>query len=168
MMRRRAVTWAKWRRSGTSTMTTTPRPSSKTGPGTASARSKSARAIRRPWSAGVRVTMTDDTRDDPPRSPRNDKARRDRPAGLIIPSRPASREQPAAQLLLGHLLHPQAQRRHPHRQVAVLGQLAHLAERPQHQLAQLVVDLVLAPHELLDVLHPLEVAHRHAAGVAQD
>src|SRR5262249_28034705 len=68
-----------------------------------------------------------------------------------------SRIQAAAQFLARHLLDAQAQRRRAHGQLPPLGQVANVVEGVQHQLAQLVVDLRLAPHQLLDVLHPLEV-----------
>src|SRR5437879_920176 len=73
---------------------------------------------------------------------------------------PHASGRPAAPLLLlGDLLDSQAQRRRAHPQLAVLGELAHLMEAAQHQLLQLLIDLVLAPQKLLDVLHPLEIRH---------
>ena len=44
----------------------------------------------------------------------------------------------------------------------------HLAERLDHDLLELGVDDRLAPVVAVEVLDPLEVADRHAAGVAQD
>ena len=37
-----------------------------------------------------------------------------------------------------------------------------------HNGLQAVIDLILGPEETLQVLHPLEVAHRHATGIRQD
>ena len=57
-----------------------------------------------------------------------------------------------------------------HAEVAVVG-AAHLLGVPEgagHVRLELPVHLLLVPHEPLDVLHPLEVAHRHAARVGQD
>ena len=45
--------------------------------------------------------------------------------------------------------------------------MADLVERLEHQFLELLVDLRFVPEELLHVLHPFEVRHRHAAGVAQ-
>ena len=41
-------------------------------------------------------------------------------------------------------------------------------ERLDHDDLELLVDLVLGPVVAVEVLHPLEVADGHAAGVAQD
>src|SRR5581483_8675891 len=60
-----------------------------------------------------------------------------------------SGEQAAAHLLLGDLLHAQAQRRGAHRQAALQGQLAHLAEGAHHQRLEALVDHLLAPPQLL-------------------
>src|SRR5262249_37189070 len=87
---------------------------------------------------------------------------------MCPPSCVVSRMQPAPQLLLGDLLHAQAQSGGAHGHAALAGQAAYLVERLEHQLFQLVVDLLLAPQELLDVLDPLKVGDRDAAGVAQD
>src|SRR5262245_23068222 len=62
------------------------------------------------------------------------------------------REQAALELLLGHLLDSQAERRHAHGHLAVESQKPDLLEGAEHQLLQLLVDLLLAPQELLDVL----------------
>ena len=43
-----------------------------------------------------------------------------------------------------------------------------VAERLDHDVLEPLVDLALAPEEARAVLHPLEVGHRHAAGVGQD
>src|SRR5262249_58181283 len=56
-------------------------------------------------------------------------------------------EQAAAQLLTGDLLDAQAQGRHAHRQPSFLRQAANAVERLEHQLPQLLVDLLLAPQE---------------------
>src|SRR5262249_27020588 len=45
---------------------------------------------------------------------------------------------------------------------------AHLMKCLQYQLFQLVVDLLLAPQELLNILHPFEIGDGDAAGVAED
>ena len=45
--------------------------------------------------------------------------------------------------------------------------LGHLAVGPAHDPLQPAVHLVLVPAEVLEVLHPLEVGHHHAAGVGQ-
>src|SRR5206468_3566449 len=75
---------------------------------------------------------------------------RERPEGsalrsLTLPARraegPLSREQPAAYLLAGDLLHAQAQRRRPHPQLALPRQVEHLVEGPQHQLREPLVHL---------------------------
>src|SRR5262245_22294791 len=87
------------------------------------------------------------------------------PYSRAAASRPLSREEAPLGLLVGHLLHAQAQGRQAVRDPPVLRQPPHLVEGPEHQLAELVVDVRLAPHELLDVLDPLEVRHRHPAGI---
>src|SRR5262249_34152116 len=55
-------------------------------------------------------------------------------------------------------------------QIALLGarEREHVAERALHEVDQTRVDLLLAPEELLEPLHPLEVGDRHAAGVGED
>ncbi|ETH22313.1 hypothetical protein L564_1785 [Bordetella pertussis CHLA-15] len=49
----------------------------------------------------------------------------------------------------------------------LLGHLRHGAVGLAHQALEPLVDLLLAPEEAGEVLHPLEVADRHAAGVGQ-
>src|SRR5258707_1006313 len=46
--------------------------------------------------------------------------------------------------------------------------LNHDIEGIHHNVHQAFVDFAFAPEEPLPVLHPFEVAHGHAAGVAQD
>src|SRR5262245_23177638 len=71
-------------------------------------------------------------------------------------------------LFEGHLVHPEAERREPVGQVPLSGLGPDSAEGLEHQLPELGVHLLLVPEVLLQVLHPLEVADRHAAGVAED
>src|SRR5450631_2211129 len=49
-----------------------------------------------------------------------------------------------------------------------IGLLAHLRERSPEDALELPVDLALLPEERLQVLHPLEVRHRHATGIGED
>ena len=44
----------------------------------------------------------------------------------------------------------------------------HRLKRLHHDAFQLAVDLVFVPEELCQVLHPLEIRHRDAAGVGQN
>ena len=62
---------------------------------------------------------------------------------------------------------PRPQRRRAHRQLAFLGELPYLVERSRHQLFEFLIDLLLAPQELLHVLDPFEVGNGDAAGVAE-
>src|SRR6266849_4676087 len=57
-----------------------------------------------------------------------------------------------------------------HAQVCLLllGLALHAMEGTGHNRFEAVVDLVLSPEKALQVLHPLEVAHRYAAGVRHD
>jgi hypothetical protein len=52
------------------------------------------------------------------------------------------------------------------RDLVAVGGVPDVLQRADHDLVQAHVDLVLGPEEAAEVLHPLEVAHRHAAGVA--
>src|SRR5579875_561116 len=67
-----------------------------------------------------------------------------------------------------HSLHRLHVRRHAHREATPLAHRQHLLESPLHDRPKLLVDLVLGPEERLQVLHPLEVADGHPAGVGQD
>src|SRR5256885_3849863 len=55
-----------------------------------------------------------------------------------------------------------------HVDLVLLGHVEHVVEGLHHYLFQARVDRGLAPEQVLEVLHPLEVAHRDAAGVAED
>src|SRR5215212_4131909 len=66
---------------------------------------------------------------------------------------------------LHHALDAQLVRRHPQRDVVLLGTLVHRLVGLAHDLAEAVVDVLLVPAEMLEVLHPLEVGDDDAAGV---
>src|SRR5438309_6182367 len=55
-----------------------------------------------------------------------------------------------------------------HVDLVLLRHLEHVVEGLHHDLFQARVDRGLAPEEVLQILHPLEVTHGHAAGVAED
>jgi len=44
----------------------------------------------------------------------------------------------------------------------------HFVEGAIHNVKEALVDFALAPEEALAVLHPLEVAHRNAAGIPEN
>jgi hypothetical protein len=52
------------------------------------------------------------------------------------------------------------------RDAVAVGGVPDVLQRADHDLVQAHVDLVFGPEEAAEVLHPFEVAHRHAAGVA--
>src|SRR5437868_4830023 len=76
-------------------------------------------------------------------------------------------EQSPFLLLDRDFLHAKRQSRCPHAHLLLLRKRSHPAEGIEHKIPQLLVDLLLAPHELLEVLHPFEVAHRHTTGIAE-
>ena len=60
------------------------------------------------------------------------------------------------------------ERRGAQADLVAVGGVPDLLQRVDHDLVEADVDLVLAPEEAREVLHPLEVADGHAAGVADD
>src|SRR5438270_9870285 len=60
------------------------------------------------------------------------------------------------------------QRRQSQSHVLLLRERGRCVERRRHNVAKLAVYLVLAPEVRLDVLYPLEIANRYAAGVRED
>src|SRR5258706_16342595 len=59
-------------------------------------------------------------------------------------------------------------RRHAEVARLLLALGVHRLEAAHHDALESLDDLVLRPEEALQVLHPLEVAHRHATGVGQE
>src|SRR5262245_49904703 len=80
----------------------------------------------------------------------------------------ASGEDAAAALRFGHALDAAHQRRGAEIDALRARHGPDVLRRALHQADQAVVHLLLAPEELLEALHPLEVGDRHAAGVRED
>src|SRR3972149_5539548 len=58
--------------------------------------------------------------------------------------------------------------RQPHGDLLGFSVVEHVVEALDHDLLELLVDVLLRPEEVLNVLHPLEVGYRHAAGIGDD
>src|ERR1700761_1048169 len=82
-------------------------------------------------------------------------------------SRLMSREQPARGLRVAHLLDAYRHRRCAVRHTVTLDAAHHLGERAIQHMVELAHNFAFVPEELLEILHPFEVADHHAAGVAQ-
>src|SRR5712692_3455769 len=67
-----------------------------------------------------------------------------------------------------HALYRQRVSREAHVDALVDRGVEDLVERPRDHMVQLGVDLLFLPEEGLQVLHPFEVGHDHAAGVGDD
>src|ERR1035437_3348846 len=91
------------------------------------------------------------------------------PLGLVASRmQPASGVQAADAAGFGDTRHAEHIRRQAHVDLLVGVDLEHVGEGPGHYLLQFRVDILLIPEEVVFVLHPLEVADRHATGVTED
>src|SRR5439155_20409766 len=61
----------------------------------------------------------------------------------------------------------ECERRESQSHILLVRQRGRRIERQRHDVAKLAVYLVLTPEIRLDVLHPLEIAHGHTAGVRE-
>src|ERR1700761_3768284 len=77
-------------------------------------------------------------------------------------------EQPPRILRAAHRFHADCHRRGAMRHQVTIDALHHPGEGTIEHMVQLGHHLRLVPEELLQILHPFEVADHHAPGVAQD
>src|SRR5579862_8672130 len=88
--------------------------------------------------------------------------------GTCRASRRASRVDAAVVRCLGNTLDGKEVCALPQRNPVLLRPIPYLCERAMHHLLETSVDLVLVPEERLQILDPLEIGDRHAAGVGED